>query len=424
VKLRGVVQVPGDKSVGHRACILSALGEGASTVRGLGRGADLASTRRVVEALGATVEQQGTTLRIHGCGLRGLRQPAATLDCGNSGTTIRLMCGVLAGQPGLEAVLDGDESLRVRPMARVTRVLEPFGACFELPEGDHPPVRVRGRALRGARVDTGLARAQVKSAALLAGLTADGVTEVRERGPSRDHTERMLGHLGVLIEREGTTARLHPPEGLPATEWRLPGDLSSAAFWLAAGALLPGSDLSVTHVGLNPTRTGFLDALRAMGANLEVTQTDVWGGEPVGTLRIQGGELRGARIDGTVALRALDELPLVAVLASRAGGETRVADAAELRVKESDRIAAMAEGLTAMGAAIEATPDGWVIEGAGQQDALRGAPVRAHADHRIAMALTVAGLVARGEVELDDPDCASVSYPGFFDALRAHLEGP
>lgn len=417
--LRGEVTVPGDKSVGHRACILSALADGVSTVRGLGRGGDLASTRRVVGALGAVVRADGTTLHIEGRGLHGLRAPAGPLDCGNSGTTIRLMCGVLSGQPGLEAVLDGDASLRARPMRRVTRVLEPFGASFELPEGDHPPVVVHGRALRGVAVETGLASGQVKSAALLAGLLGRGETRVTERGPSRDHTERMLGHLGVRLERDGTTATLQPPERLPATGWRLPGDLSSAAFWLAAAALLPGSDLTVTGVGINPTRSGFVDVLVAMGVRVEVEQTAVWGGEPVGRIRVRGGGLRGARIDGTLALRALDELPLVAVLAAAADGETVVAGARELRVKESDRVAAMVEGLAAMGARIAATDDGWHIEGGAP---LRGAAVRVHDDHRVAMALTVAGLAAEGEVVLDDPAAAAVSYPEFIDALHTRLE--
>ncbi len=417
--LRGEITVPGDKSVGHRACILSALSAGTSTVRGLGRGGDLGSTRRVVAALGADVHEDGTSFRIEGLGLHGLRTPDAPLDCGNSGTTIRLMCGVLAGQPGLEAILDGDASLRGRPMRRVTRVLEPFGAAFELPDGDHPPVVVHGRALRGAVVETGLSSAQVKSAALLAGLLAEGETRVTEVGPSRDHTERMLGHLGVSLARDGTAATLTPPGALPATEWRVPGDLSSAAFWLAAGALLPGSDLTVVDVGINPTRSGFVDVLRAMGAAVEVEQTGVWGGEPVGRIRVRGGGLRGARIDGTLALRALDELPLVAVLAAAAEGETVVAGARELRVKESDRVAAMAEGLAAMGAHIDATEDGWQIEGGAP---LKGAAVRVHDDHRIAMALTVAGLVATGEVCLDDPAAAAVSYPDFFDALQARLE--
>ena len=371
-------------------------------------------------ALGVGFTVEGERLRVEGRGLRGLRTPAGVLDCGNSGTTIRLLCGVLAGQPGLTATLDGDASLGSRPMQRVLRVLAPFGADLELPEGNHPPVEVRGRALRGAAVQTQLASAQVKTAALLAGLTAEGETRVTERGPSRDHTERMLGHLGVDLCVEGREARLRPPAGLPGCDWRLPGDPSSAAFWLAAAALLPGSDLTVVEVGLNPTRAGFVDALRAMGAEVSIEQTENWGGEPVGRIRVLGGGLRGARIAGEVALRALDELPLVAVLASVAEGETVVADAAELRVKESDRVAAMAVALRNMGARIEATADGWRIEGVSR---LRGAAVECHHDHRVAMASIVAGLVADGPVELDDPSVAGVSYPGFARALQRQLEG-
>ncbi len=419
MRLRGELRVPGDKSIGHRACILAALGDGAGVVRGLGAGGDLRSTRGVLRAAGVEIAEAADHLRVEGVGLRGLRSPSARLDCGNSGTTIRLMAGVLAGQPGLEAVLDGDASLRKRPMRRVLRVLEPFGAELDLPRGDHPPVTVKGRALQGAQVDTELSSAQVKSAALLAGLVADGETRVSERGRSRDHTERMLAWLGAGIEREGLRTTLRPPASLPGVEWAVPGDVSSAAFWLAAAALLPGSELTVVDVGLNPTRTGFLDVLGAMGADLDVEETGQGCGEPVGRVRVRGGGLRGARIDGDLALRALDELPLVAVLGALAEGETVVADAGELRVKESDRVVAMADALSAMGARVEARPDGWRLEGV---ERLRGAEVRCHHDHRVAMASVVAGLRADGEVRLDTPEVAAVSYPGFIEALCARLE--
>ncbi len=418
--LTGRVRVPGDKSVGHRACIFSAISTGRSRLDGLGQGADVASTRHVLTGLGAVFEPSGEGFEIEGLGLRGLTGAnGATLDCGNSGTTIRLLMGLLAGQPGVVR-LDGDRSLRKRPMRRVSRVLEPFGAQIELPEGDRPPVLIRGTQLKGARIETGLASAQVKSAALLAGLTADGATEVIESGPSRDHTERILGALGVVMQREGLRTRIEAPSVLPAQSWRPPGDTSSAAFWLAAAALLPGSDLVLEDVGINDTRTGFFDVLRAMGVDLQVEQTAEWIGEPVGRLRVRGGNMVGAHIGGDMALRALDELPLVAVLGALAEGETLVTDAAELRVKESDRIEAMTAALRGMGARIESTPDGWHIEGVG---GLTGAAVEVHDDHRIAMASLVAGLRASGPILLDDPGAAAVSYPEFPRALQAQVGG-
>lgn len=413
-RLSGTVRVPGDKSIGHRALMLAALAEGRSIVRGLGAGADLASTRRVLEALGLACHDEADAVVVEGVGLRGLRPTDAALDCGNSGTTMRLMTGILAGQAG-RFVLDGDASLRRRPMRRVADVLAPLGADVRPAADGRPPVQVNGGPLRGATVQPPVASAQLKSAALLAGLLAEGPTTVVESGPSRDHTERMLGGRGVDLAVDGLRVTVRPPERLPATDARLPGDLSSAAFWLAACALAPGSDLRLVDVGLNPTRTGFLDVLEAMGAAVERADVEDWCGEPVGTLRLRCDGLVGADIGGELALRALDELPLVALLAATARGETRVRDAAELRVKESDRIAAMAEGLRALGARVDATPDGWAIEGVPR---LGGGSVRAHDDHRVALAFTVAGLVADGPVILDDPACAAVSYPGFAAALH------
>lgn len=416
--LRGTIECSGDKSIGHRALILAALANGASRIRGLGAGGDLASTRRVLAALGVAQEQTADGVLVHGRGLRGLRSPSGTLDCGNSGTTLRLLCGVLAGQPGLDAVLDGDASLRGRPMGRVQRVLAPFGARLALRDGGLPPIAVQGAQLRGAVVHTGVASAQVKSAALLAGLLADGETVVREPAASRDHTERMLHALGITVETSDLAVTLRPPGRVPPLDLELPGDLSSAAFWLAAAALLPGSDLTVTGVGLNPTRTGFLDVLRGMGADVSAEVEALRYGEPVGHVRLLHRPLRGVEVRGALALRALDELPLVAVLAATAEGETTVADAAELRVKECDRVEAMATGLRALGARVDPRPGGWTIEGVRR---LRGAPVQVHGDHRVAMALHVAGLAAEGEVTLDDPACAAVSQPEFFRALRARL---
>jgi 3-phosphoshikimate 1-carboxyvinyltransferase len=416
--LQGHVTVPGDKSIGHRAQMLAALADGESRISGLSVGADVVSTRTVLSRLGVNfAHQPDGGWHVQGRGLRGLRASTLPLDCGNSGTTLRLMLGILAGQTG-RFELVGDASLSVRPMRRVTDRVAELGGRFELPEGDHPPVVVQGGPLRGTSIDTRGASAQVKSAALLAGLLAEGTTEVTERGPSRDHTERMLQAAGVALERQGLRTRLRAPERIAARHWQVPGDVSSAAFWCAAAAILPASVLTIHDVGLNPTRTGFLDVLRAMQVRVEAKETAIWCGEPVGDIVVHGGTLRGARIDGDVALRALDELPLVAVLGALAEGETVVADARELRVKESDRIAAMTDGLRAMGARIDATTDGWHIEGV---ERLRGATIATRHDHRIAMAHAVADLRAEGSVVLDDPHVAAVSYPGFIDALQAQV---
>lgn len=416
-RLCGRVRVPGDKSIGHRAQMLAAIADGRSTIEGLSDGADVASTRAVLTALGARFAREADAVIVEGRGLRGLRGAGQVLDCGNSGTTIRLLLGLLAGQPG-SVTLDGDASLRARPMRRVTALIEQMGGRFVLPDGDRPPVTVHGAALQGAKIDTQRASAQVKSAVLFAGLTADGVTEVTERGLSRDHSERMLAAAGVDVLRDGLMVRMTPPASLPGMRWRVPGDFSSAAFWLAAAAILPGSDLTLVDVNLNPTRTGFLDALRAMDVAVSTEETAVWGGEPVGRIHVRGGGLVGARIDGAIALRALDELPLVAVLGALADGETVVADAAELAVKESDRIVAMRDGLRAMGARIEATVDGWQIEGV---DALRGARIATRHDHRIAMAHAVAALRSASPIALDDPAVAAVSYPSFLTDLRKQV---
>lgn len=418
MRLTGTIRVPGDKSIGHRAQMLAAIADGRGRITGLSGGADVTSTRTVLTACGVRfAPARPGELIVDGVGLRGLKSHAALLDCGNSGTTIRLLLGLLAGQTG-DFVLDGDASLRSRPMRRVTDLVEQMGGRFTLPAGDRPPVTVHARPLHGARIETRRASAQVKSAALLAGLCAAGETTVIERGPSRDHTERMLAAAGVALTRQRLACRLQPPSRLVARDWRVPGDISSAAFWLAAAALLPDSDLVIEDVGLNPTRTGFLDVLRVMQVDVTEEITGEWTGEPVGRIRVRGGSLVGARIDGDVALRALDELPLVAVLGALADGETVVADAAELAVKESDRIQAMTDGLRAMGAAIEPTADGWQIEG---RERLTGAAIATCHDHRIAMAHAVAGLRADGPVVLDDPTVAAVSYPSFLTDLHARL---
>lgn len=412
----------------HRALMLAALAAGDSRIEHFLDAADTRSTLACLRALGAGVEElpgsrrEAGALLVRGRGRAGLHEPAGLLDCGNSGTTIRLLSGLLAGLPGL-AVLTGDISLQARPMARVVRPLRQLGADVTARAGGMlPPVVVRGGPIAGERrVETGVASAQVKSALLLAALAADGPTTVVEPAATRDHTERMLAARGVRLEivsaAGGAAAvTLTPPPGdLEPCDVRVPGDVSAAAFWLVAAALHPDADLTLTGVGVNPTRTGILDVLAAMGAEVERLEEREIGGEPVADLHVRSSVLRGVRVDGDLALRAIDELPLVALAGALAGGETVIADAAELRVKESDRITATARMLTALGVEVEERPDGLRVAGGG---GLRGARVAVGGDHRLAMAATVAGLLAAGETVVEGGEAVSVSYPAFWRELE------
>jgi len=416
--LRGVLRVPGDKSISHRAAILGAIARGTTRVFGFLPAEDTRSTLRCLRALGVSIqEQEGTALELRG---GALREPDEVLDVGNSGTTLRLLAGVLAGQ-GFHTVLTGDASIRRRPMDRIADPLRRMGARISGRQGGRlAPLGIAGGGLRGIAYTTPVASAQVKSAVLLAGLFAEGETSVGEPSQSRDHTERMLRAFGVEVAREGLTTRLRGPAALSATEVHVPGDLSSAAFLLVAAALVPGSELAVTDVGLNPTRTGVLDILGMMGATLDMRDRREEGGEPVGTVAIRAGRLRGAAIGGALIPRAIDELPVLAVAASLAEGETVIRDAAELRVKESDRVEALARELGRLGAAVEARADGLVIRGGRR---LSGGRVASGGDHRIAMALAVAGLCADGPVTIDDPACIETSFPGFAQVLRGATGG-
>jgi len=406
-----ILRLPGDKSIGHRALIFSALAEGRSRIRGFGSrlGADLQHSISALQALGVEIFREKEGLLVQGRGLRGLCAPREPIDCGNSGTTLRLLSGALVGQ-SFESVLDGDASLRARPMRRLARCLAPLGARLSPTASGGAPLRVQGRSLRGTLMSTGLASGQVKSAALLAGLLAEGVSEISELGPSRDHSERMLREMGVKLSSLGLSHRLEPPDRLPAMDWRLPGDPSSAAFWWTAAAL-SGRPLCTEEISLNPSRLGFLDILKEMGVSLCVEETGWASGEPVGRVEILGAELRGAEIAGTLSLRGLDELPLVALLGAFAQGETRVTGAAELRFKESDRIEAMAQNLSALGAQIQACPDGWIIQGGAP---MRAAPLKSFGDHRIALALASLPL---DPLEIQGAEIAAVSYPDFLESL-------
>jgi 3-phosphoshikimate 1-carboxyvinyltransferase len=405
-KLQGEVVLPGDKSISHRALMLGAIAGGGSTIRGLSRGADVGSTAACLRALGVEIGDG----EVAGVGMSGLRAPSGPLDCGNSGTTMRLLAGLLAAQ-GFESELTGDDSLKTRPMDRVVEPLRQMGARAEW-----PPLRVGGSAdLHGIEYRSPVASAQVKSALLLAGLFAEGATEVVEPSPTRDHTERMLRAMGAEVTVSAGRSRVERTEKLEPLDLDVPGDLSAASFWLVAAGLVPGSRVRMAGVGLNPTRTAFLELLRRAGFAISIAAAGEAGGEPIGTVEVGGaGELRPLDVAGTTAAAMIDELPVLAVAATQLPGTSRISGARELRVKESDRIAAMAEALSAMGADITATEDGWIINGPRH---LEGARVDSFGDHRVAMAMAVAGMIADGDTTVDDAACVDVSYPGFFDQL-------
>ncbi len=415
--LRGAIAVPGDKSISHRAILFGTLAEGETRVTGILDAEDVHSTRKACTALGATIREEGGEVIV--TPPAELKEPGDVIDCGNSGTSLRLLAGVLAGVPGL-SVLTGDASLRRRPVRRVVDPLRVMGADMTARDGDRvPPLVIRGRALTGARHDLKVASAQVKSAILLAGLRAAGETVVSEPERSRDHTERMLRGMGVPVKVDGLTVSVTPsrPKG---TRVDVPGDISSAAFFLCAAAGLPGSEVTVRGMGTNPTRTGLLDVLRAMGADLTVANEREVAGEPRADVTVRGGPLRATEIKGDIIPRLIDELPVLMVLATQATGRTVIRDARELRVKESDRLAAMGETLTAAGARLELFEDGCAIDG---PTPLRGVTVQTRLDHRIAMSMAVAQLFAGAPVVLDDVACVATSFPSFFSLLDGLCEG-
>ncbi len=413
--LCGEIRVPGDKSVSHRAVMLSALAEGASRVRGFLEGEDTRATARIFAQMGVRIDAPSPGERIvHGVGLRGLNAPEGVLDCGNSGTAMRLLCGVMAGQ-AFDAVLTGDGSLSKRPMGRVVEPLASMGAGIDATEAGTPPLRVRGgRALHGVDYTSPVASAQVKSAVLLAGLYAEGETAVTEPRPTRDYTERMLRAFGWPVEFESGRARLAGGHVLRATDIVVPADFSSAAFFIVAGSIVPGSQLVLRNVGMNPRRTGLLHVLRAMGANIAEQDSRDAGGEPVADLVVRHARLRGIEVPVQHVADMIDEFPALFVAAACAEGVTTIRGAEELRVKESDRIAVMATGLRALGARIEETPDGAIVEGG----SLHGGSVETHGDHRIAMAFAIAGTVADGAVTIRDCANVATSFPGFVESAN------
>jgi 3-phosphoshikimate 1-carboxyvinyltransferase len=418
-RLAGRVVVPGDKSISHRAALFGALARGRTEITGFLEGEDCLATLRAVRALGAEVTRKAPGhYLVDGAGLDGLTEPEDVIDCGNSGTGARLLVGVLAGQP-FWTVLTGDESLRSRPMDRVADPLRRMGATVVgRREGSRLPLAVRGaRPLKALTYASPVASAQVKTALLLAGLWADGPVTVREPAPSRDHTERMLGGFGarLAVGPEGVT--LTPGAELTGQPVAVPGDISSAAFFLVAAAAMPEADVTVAHVGTNPTRTGVLEVLEAMGAAIRLQAASGPGSaaEPAADLAVRSGPLRGTGIGGAVIPRLIDEVPILAVAAALAEGPTEIRDAAELRVKESDRIRAIASELGRMGARITERHDGLRIEGGAR---LRGTVVGSGGDHRMAMALVIAGLLADGETVVEDTDCIATSFPGFLTAVN------
>ena len=420
-RLSGRVTVPGDKSISHRALLFGAIAEGTTTIEGLLPAEDPISTAACLRAMGAEISpiESGAVIQVKGVGLDGLEEPSEVLDCGNSGTTMRLMLGLLAGREGRHFVLSGDASLRRRPMQRVGQPLALMGAEVRGRDGgNYAPLAVQGRKLHGAVVGTPVASAQVKSALLLAALTASGPSTVIEPAHSRDHSERMLRAFGADLEVGGEMGRhisVRPGATLTGQHVVVPGDISSAAFWLVAGALIPGAEIIIENVGLNPTRTGVLDILEQMEARIEVlNQRDV-AGEPVGDLRVHHGPLKAFQFGEEIMPRLVDEVPILTVAACFCDGISRISGASELRVKETDRLAVMARQLKAMGASIEEQPDGLIIHG-GQS--LRGAALDSETDHRVAMSLAVAAMLADGDSTLERSDAAAVSYPTFWSDLE------
>ncbi len=417
--LTGELTVPGDKSISHRAVMLGALAEGDTEITHFLNGADCLSTIDCFRRLGISIEKDSRRILVHGRGLHGLSAPSSVLDCGNSGTTTRLISGILAGQT-FSSHLTGDASIQKRPMGRIISPLRSMGASIESLRGNGcAPLRIEGRPLQGIHYDSPVASAQVKSCVLLAGLYANAVTSVTEPALSRNHTELMLRYFGGQVTAEGKTASVSPEPKLRGGKVEVPGDISSAAYFLAAALLVPGSEVLLKHVGVNPTRDGILRVIRSMGGDVRLLNKTVSGGEPAADLLIRYGSLHGTDIGGDLIPTLIDELPILAVLAAFADGTTTIRDAGELRVKESDRLSILVESLTAMGADVTGTEDGMIIRGG---RSLHGAVIDSHLDHRIAMSFAVGALAADGETDILHADCVRISYPDFYRDLEQLLQ--
>ena len=417
--LKGTVTVPGDKSISHRSVMFGAISRGMTEVTNFLQGADCLSTIACFRKLGIEIENNTDSVKIYGKGLHGLTAPTEILDAGNSGTTTRLISGILAGQP-FDTTITGDASIQKRPMGRIMTPLSLMGASFDSKNKNNcAPFTIHGGNLHGIHYDSPVASAQVKSSILLAGLYADGKTSVTEPQLSRNHTELMLSGFGATIISEGTTATIEPDPILAGQKIAVPGDISSAAYFIAAGLITPGSEILIQNVGTNPTRDGILQVAKAMGSNVTMLNERTVSGEPVADLLIKSSDLKATEVGGDLIPTLIDEIPVIAVMACFAEGTTIIKDAQELKVKESDRIAVVTENLKAMGADIEATDDGMIIHGG---KPLHGALIQTHMDHRIAMSFAVAGMNADGETTFSDASCVDISYPGFFQDMLGLAE--
>lgn len=412
--LKGTVSVPGDKSISHRSIMLGSIADGMTEVHHFLQGADCLSSIACFRQMGISIENDGSIVRIHGRGLHGLKNPSKILDTGNSGTTTRLMSGILAGQT-FDCIVNGDASIQSRPMKRIITPLSMMGASIEsLNKNDCAPLKITGKPLTGIHYHSPVASAQVKSAILLAGLYAEGETQVTEPILSRNHTELMLHGCGGDIISSGTTVTLRPVKRLEAQCIDVPGDISSAAYFIAAGLIVPNSEICIKNVGINPTRDGILRVCQAMGGNITLENIHDVCGEPVADVIVRSSSLHGTVIEGDIIPALIDEIPIIAVMAAFAEGQTIIRDAAELKVKESDRISVMTENLSAMGIDITATDDGMVIFGGKMP---HGAVIDSHLDHRIAMSFAVAALASDGETQIIGSDCVNISYPTFYQDL-------
>ena len=414
--LRGSLTIPGDKSIYHRSVMFGSLAQGTTEITHFLKGADCLSTISCFRSMGVEIQEKDGKILVHGRGLRGLKRPEGVLDCGNSGTTTRLLSGILCAQD-FDSAVTGDASIQKRPMNRILIPLTQMGARIRSASGNGcAPLIIQGSPLHGIHYQSPVASAQVKSAILLAGLYAEGETRVTEPFLSRNHSELMLSHFGADVRTEGTTAIIRPAKELYACPVEVPGDISSAAFFLAAGLLVPDSEILIRNVGMNPTRSGVLTVLQNMGADITVINQNSRSGEPAADLLVRTSRLHGTCIEGELIPTLIDEIPILALTACFAEGETIIRDAAELKVKESNRLKVMAEGLSSMGARVQETEDGMIIQGGAP---LHGAVIDSCMDHRIAMSFAVAGLAAEGETTIRRADCVNISYPKFYEDLQS-----
>ncbi|RKD29428.1 3-phosphoshikimate 1-carboxyvinyltransferase [Lacrimispora algidixylanolytica] len=413
--LKGEITIPGDKSISHRSVMFGSIAKGTTEISHFLSGADCLSTISCFQSMGVSIDIKGDSVIVEGKGLRGLKKPVDTLDCGNSGTTTRLISGILAAQ-NFDVTLTGDDSIQKRPMKRIMEPLSLMGAQItSIKDNGCAPLSISGKKLHGIHYTSQVASAQIKSSILLAGLYAEGETTVTEPYISRNHSEIMLKYFGADVKTEGTTACIAPPKELYGNKIKVPGDISSAAFFIAAGLMIPGSEILIRNTGINPTRDGILSVCRDMGANITLLNENTDSGEPTADILVKYSSLHGTTIEGSIIPRLIDELPMIAAMACFAEGETVIKDAAELKVKESNRIEVMVQNLTAMGADVTETEDGMIIRGGRP---LHGVVIDSKLDHRIAMTFAVTGLCAEGETEILGADCVNISYPGFYKDLE------